>query len=118
MVDLGSIENIIDFRIEEHDLGSVIEEVFINLDELNRLFQHKFKCRLFCPPVAASSFLRRAIRQKNIDLAQLVATIGSVIDEICHKEINTNKAINGSIKKILVLLDNNGIDYDANTSTK
>jgi hypothetical protein len=37
--DLGSIENVIDFIIEKHDLDSLIEDIFINLDELNRLFQ-------------------------------------------------------------------------------
>ena len=117
--DIGSIENIIDFEIEEHNLGSLIEDIFINLDELNRLFQHKFKCKLFCPPVVACSFMSRSTKRKNVDLAQLVTTIGSVIDEICHKEINallgSSKNINGSIKKIVTILENDAIDYDPNT---
>lgn len=55
---------------------------------------------------------------KEINLTELVATIGAIIDGICNKEIDallTSKQIIGSINKIKTLLDEKGINYDPNT---
>jgi hypothetical protein len=34
-------------EIEEYDLGTLIDGIFIKMDEVNRLFQQRFKCKLF-----------------------------------------------------------------------
>lgn len=60
--ELGSLDNLNDFGAYMDDLGYLIEDIFINIHEINNLFEVRFKCRLFCPPVAAQSFMSRATR--------------------------------------------------------
>jgi hypothetical protein len=90
------------------------------LDEINRLFEHKFNFKLFILPAAAQTTLTRAIRGREIKFTDLVATIGSIIDCIDGKEIDSllssSTQINGSVNKILTLLEKENISYDPNTT--
>jgi len=43
---LETIENVLSFEIEKHDVGSLIDDIFLNIDNANRLFGHKFNRRL------------------------------------------------------------------------
>jgi hypothetical protein len=59
------------------------------MSAINRMFQLKFKHQLFCPPVEAQSIMHRATKGKEIDLTNLIAAIGSVLDGICEKEFES-----------------------------
>lgn len=120
--DLESMENVLNFEIEEFDIETLIDDIFLNIYEVNNLFEHKFKHKLFCPPVPAQTFLRKATRGKQLKLTDFVATLASIIDGISHDEINsllgTTKPANGSINKIKGLLDGKGIKYNADFIAK
>lgn len=115
-----SIVNVLSFEIEEYYIGSLIDDIFRNIDDVNRLFKHKFSRRLFCPPVPSQSFLRQATSGKQVRLTDFVATLGLVIDGICHSEVNSLldptrlAACKGSIDKIQALLDDRNIKYNVN----
>ncbi|MGH9983054.1 MAG: hypothetical protein ACRD8W_03760 [Nitrososphaeraceae archaeon] len=115
--ELGSLENVIGFEIQEVDLGSLIDDIFMSIYDVNMLFEHRFRHKLFCQSAAAQPHLNRAARNP-INLTALIATIASIIDGICNKEIDTllgpNNKVNGSVNKIQTLLDTNGISYDIN----
>lgn len=119
-----SIENILSFEIEEYYIGSLIDDIFRNIDDVNRLFKHKFSRRLFCPPVPSQSYLRQAASGKQVRLTDFVATLGLVIDGICHSEVNslvdpTRLAeCKDSIDKIQALLEGRNINYNANYIAK
>jgi hypothetical protein len=117
--EIGSIRNAIPFQVKEEDLGMLVDNIFINLDQVNKLFQFKFKCKLFCPPVAACAFMSRAVRASEPDLTGLVAVIGTLLNSVCQKEIEklstTTKGTHGPINKIKVFLDSMGNGYNANT---
>ena len=98
-------------------MSTLIDNIFLNMHELNRLFENKFRCKLFCPPVSSQSTLHNAVKG-NINFPELVATIGLIINEIWHKEIDkllTSKPPTGSINKIKALLDEKDINYDNDT---
>lgn len=120
LTELGYLENLGEFEILTHDIGSFIENIFFNLDEINNLFKYRFKCNLFCPPVAAQSVMSRATRGREVNLTDLVAAIGSILDSVCNNEIDplldkAAKGIAGSINKIESLLKSNGIQYKHDT---
>ena len=53
-----------------------------------------------------------------VNFPDLVATVGTIIDSICSKEIDAlliSKQITGSINKIKTLLDEKSIHYNPNT---
>jgi hypothetical protein len=116
--DLESIENVLSIEIEEYDIGTLIDDIFLNMYDVNKLFEHKFSHKLFCPPIPAQSVLRKATEGKEIRLTDFVATLGSVIDGICHYEIDSllgsTKQVKGSINKIQAILDDKKINYNAN----
>ncbi len=118
--DLGRIDDIDAFEVRRHDIRTLIDDIFRNMDEVNRLFENKFKCKLFCPPLASQSSLNSATRGKEINFTDLVATIGLIIHEICHKDIDKLliSKQNGSVNKITTLLDEKGINYDMETVAK
>lgn len=99
-------------------MGALIDEIFLGIYNVNLLFEHKFKCKLFCESEAAQPYLNMATRSR-INLAAVVATIGSIIDGICYKGVNallgSHRNVDGSIKKIQKLLEISGIAYDTNT---
>lgn len=106
--EVGDIENVINLDVYEHDLGSIIDDIFINMSIVNKLFQHKFSYRLFCPSVESQSFMHKATKGREVNLVELVAAVGSVLDGICKKEIErilgNTKGIKGSINKFEALL--------------
>jgi hypothetical protein len=118
LYELDSLENVISFEIHEVDLSTLIDEIFMNIYNVNILFEKRFKVKLFCQSPAAQPHLNMATRSR-IDLKAVVTTIASVVDGICYKEIDallgTDIRVNGSINKIQKLLDSNGITYDATT---
>jgi len=94
---LESIESIERIETVEHsetyeagssDIGTLIDDIFIKVDEVNKLFQHRFNCRLFCTPLSSQSTLNKATKVKMINLPSVIATVGLVINEICHQEID------------------------------
>jgi hypothetical protein len=112
---LGSLDNLNDFGAYLDDIGYLIEDIFINIHEINSLFEMRFKCRLFCPPVAAQSFMSRATRGE-INLTDLTTSVGLILDGICTKDIDVligkaAKDIPGSINKIEKLLVIEGISF-------
>lgn len=119
---LQTLDNVDIYEVEMHDMSTLIDNIFINIHELNRLFENRFRCKLFCPPVSSQSILHNAVKGKNINFTDLVATIGLIINEIWHKEIDTlltsKPPPTGSINKINALLDEMGINYDNNTIRK
>jgi hypothetical protein len=118
-----SIENVLSFEIQEYDIGTLIDDIFLDMHDVNRLFEHKFNRRLFCRPVSCQSLLRKAAGGTQVRLTDFVATLGLVIDGICH-EVNslldpTRLAdCKGSIDKIKALLDDRNIIYNANYIAK
>lgn len=117
--EIGSIRNVISFEIKEKDLGVMVDDIFVHLDEVNKLFQFKFKCKLFCPPVAACAVMSKAVRVNDPNITSLVAVIGNVLNAICQTEIEklspVVSGLEGSINKIKALLDNKAIDYNPKT---
>ena len=102
-----------------YNIGRLIEDIFLNLDDINRLFEYRFECKLFVPPIAAQTMLNRATRGKEVKLTEFVATLGSVIDGIYNKEIDTlvgsKTQDSGSINKIKSLLEKENMSYDLKT---
>lgn len=110
------------------DLGTLIDGIFIQIDEVNRLFQQRFKCKLFCTPITSQSALNKATKGTVVNFPEVTAIVGLIINEICHQEIDKllssrekgsinkknqkKEEIVGSINKIQKLLNNNGINYD------
>jgi hypothetical protein len=119
---LESIENVLSFEIQVYDIGTLIDDIFLNMDEVNRLFGHKFSRRLFCPPVPCQSLLRKAASGSQVRLTDFVANLGLVIDSICYSEVNSllspTQQASGPIDKIQSLLDDKKINYNANHITK
>jgi hypothetical protein len=117
--DIGTIENVDTFEVDVYDLIILIEDIYLNMDRVNKLFEYKFRCKLFLPPVAAQITLNRATRGNEIKLTELVATLGSIIDGIYNKEIDallgSTPPGSRSINKIKALLDKENIGYDPNT---
>jgi hypothetical protein len=117
--EIGSIRNIISFEIKEQDLGVMVDDIFIHLDEVNKLSQFKFKCKLFCPPVAACAMMSRAVRINEPNITSLVTVIGNVLNSICQTEIEKLSPVvsgfDGSINKIKAFLDNKAIVYTMKT---
>jgi hypothetical protein len=117
---LGNLDNLAESEVPRHELESLIEDIFVNMDEINKLFHYRFNCRLFCPPVAAQSFMSKATRGMEINLTDFVAAIGSVLDGLCVEELNAllssaAKDIVGPINKFESLLKSKGIKYNADT---
>ena len=115
--EVVSIENVMSFEIHEVNLGELIDEIFMNIYDVNMMFEQRFKNKLFCQSPAAQPHLNGATRSR-IDLPAVVATIASVIDGICYKEIDVllgSHKVDGSISKIQKLLDINSVSYDVNT---
>jgi hypothetical protein len=116
---LESIENVLSFEIQEYDIGTLIDDIFLNIHDVNRLFGHKFSSRLFCPPVSSQTLLRQAASGKQVRFTDFVATLGLVIDGICDSEVNSLlhptqlAACKGSIDKIQALLEDRNINYNA-----
>src|SRR5918992_3542420 len=117
--EIDVIENVETFEVDVFDLGRLIEDVYLNLDDINRLFENRFRCKLFLPPVAAQTMLNRSTRGKEIKFIEFVATLGSVIGGIYDSDINrllgSPPHESGSISKIKSLLDKEKISYDAKT---
>ena len=107
--EIDVIENVETFEVD----------VYLNLDDINRLFENRFRCKLFLPPVAAQTMLNRSTRGKEIKFIEFVATLGSVIGGIYDSDINrllgSPPHESGSISKIKSLLDKEKISYDAKT---
>ena len=114
--DLQFIDNVDTYEMNLLDLGTLIDNIFFDMDDVNRLFQNKFKCKLFCPPLISQSVLHKATK-KSIDFTVVVATVGTIINEICHIEIDKllPSKQNGSVNKIKALLDYGTIKYNINT---
>jgi hypothetical protein len=123
---LGSIESIErienvnsneTYEMRSSDSDTLIDDIFVKIDGINRLFQRRFNYILFCPPLSLQSALHKATKERVTNFPQVVATVGLVINEICHKEIDTllQSKLDGSINKIEALLKKNGISYDTNT---
>jgi hypothetical protein len=117
--EIVTIENVDTYEIDVYNLCTLIEDIFLNLYAINKLFENKFKYELFSPPIPAQTTLSRATTGKEINLTHLVGTLGSIIDRIHSKEINsllgTSTKIIGSINKIQALLDKENISYDSDT---
>lgn len=118
--DLGRIDDVDSFEVIKHDMRTLIDDIFLNLVEINRLFENKFRSKLFCTPLSSQPYLNRSAAGKEINFTDLVATIGLIIHAICHKDIDKLLIAkkNGSIDKISTLLDERGISYDMDTMSK
>jgi hypothetical protein len=117
--EIGSLRNAITFEVKEQDLGTLVDDIFINLDKVNKQFQHKFGYKLFSPPVAACAYMSKAVRAHEPDITNLVAVIGTILNAICVKQIEklstAAKGNSGSITKFKAFLESSGIGYDAKT---
>ena len=111
--DLQFVDNVDTYQVNMLDTSTLIDNIFFDLEDVNRLFQNKFKCKLFCTPLRSQSVLHNATK-KGIDFTEVVATIGTVIHEICHNELLPSKQ-NFSVNKIKALLDHKAIKYNVNT---
>jgi hypothetical protein len=92
--DLQFIDNVDIYEVNMLDMSTLIDNIFFNMDDVNRLFQNKFKCKLFCPPLRSQSVLHEATK-KNINFTVVVATVGTIINEICHvvNTVNTLRTL-------------------------
>jgi hypothetical protein len=117
--EIDTIENVETFEVDVYDLNMLIEDIFLNLADINRLFEHRFKCKLFLPPIPAQTILNRATRGKEVKFTDFVATLGSVLGGIYDKEIDklleSTTLESGPINKIKSFLDKENIIYDPKT---
>jgi hypothetical protein len=114
---LGRLENVETYEVKFGDMGTLIDDIFFKIVEVNRLFEYRFKCKLFCPPLSSQSTLNKATKAKTINFLEVVATVGLMVNEICHQDIDKllSSQQKGSVNKIKALLDENSINYDVNT---
>lgn len=100
-----AIENVTSFEVHEVNLGALIDEIFLGIYNVNLLFEHKFKCKLFCESEVAQQYLNMATRSR-INLTAVVATISSIIDGICYKGVNallgSQRNVDGSFRSGLI----------------
>jgi hypothetical protein len=122
--DIDDIHNIQDFEISNNKL-EIIDEIFLNLNEVNILVENRFKFKLFYPPLSSQSTINKAIKAKPINFTDLVATVGAIIDGISipnHSIPNKDKLLlskkTGSINKFKTFLDIKELEYDNNTIVK
>jgi hypothetical protein len=47
---MKNMENVLSTEIDECDIGTLIDDICLNMDYVNKLFEHKFNHKLFCPP--------------------------------------------------------------------
>ena len=117
--EIDTIENVETFEVDEFDLNRLIEDVYLNLDEINRLFEARIGCKLFLPPVATQTRLNRATRGREVKFTDFVATLGSLLGGIYDKEIDrlleSTAHESGSVSKIKSLLEKEIISYDPKT---
>jgi len=115
------LDNIESINLKNQSFDTLIINIFLNLEEVNILFENKFGCKIFCPSYASQSTLHKATNGKTINFTDIVATIGSIIDKICHNDMDTlikQNPISGSINKIKALLDKYGIKDESNIIDK
>jgi hypothetical protein len=121
--ELGSLENVTAFEVEgsEPDIGTLIDDMFQHLGDINRLFEHKLGRKLFCIPAEAHSTMNKATKGKEINYTDFIASVALVLDGICEKEIGglaePGKNLQGSINKIESIFKHNKINYNPNTIT-
>ena len=115
------LDNIESINLKNQSFDTLIINIFLNLEEVNILFENKFGYKIFCPSYASQSTLHKATNGKTINFTDIVATIGSIIDKICHNDVDTlikQNPISGSINKINALLDKYGIKDESNIFEK
>jgi hypothetical protein len=121
--DLGSLENMASFEVEQPqpDRGELIDDIFQHISDINKLFEHKLGRKLFCTPSEVYPKLSRAVRGKNVNYTDFVASVALLIDRICHKEIGglvgLDNNLSGSIDIIESILKYNKIGYKPNIIT-
>lgn len=103
----------------EPDLGTLIDDIFQDIGDVDRLFTHKFGRKLFCLPPEPHSLMNKATRGQEVDYAGFVAPVSLVIDGICHHDIEGSiergKDIQGSINKIENILKHKNIPCNPDT---
>jgi hypothetical protein len=115
------LDNIESINVKNQSFDTLIINIFLNLEEVNILFENKFGYKIFCPSYASQSTLHKAANGKTINFTDIVATIGSIIDKICHNYMDTlikQNHISGSINKIKSLLDKYEIKDESNIIEK
>lgn len=99
-------------------MGSIIDEIYVSMAVVDKLFQRRFQHSLFCVPLDAQSILHNAVKGE-VKLTDLVAAIGLVLDGICEREIELMlgkpKGMQGSINKLEALLKKEGFSYEPRT---
>ena len=122
--DLGSLDNLASFEVEqpEQNLGELIDDLFQDMDDIKKLFEHKFGKKLFCISPGVPSTMSRATKGREVDYPNFVASVALVIDSICHKELGslleTGKKCPGSLDKIENILNHNNVSYNPGTILK
>jgi hypothetical protein len=118
--DLGTLENLRHLEVEQpqQDRGELIDDIFQHIGEINTLFEHKLGRRLFCTPPEVYPKLSKAVRGRNVNYTDFVASVALLIDRVCHKEIGGLVGLgnnhSGSIDTIESILKHNKIDYKPN----
>jgi hypothetical protein len=120
--DLENLENItFEVKQPETDLATLIDNVFQDIGDIDRLFKHKLGQKLFCIPNETHSIMNKATRGREINYTNFIGSIGLVIDGICHHEIRNllepGKNFNCSINEIESILKHNNIHYNPDTIT-
>lgn len=121
--DLGTLENLRYLEVEQPqpDRGELIDDVFQHISDINKLFEHKLGRRLFCTPPEVYPKLSKAVRGRNVNYTDFVASVALLIDRVCHKEIGVlvepGKNSSGSIDIIDSILKHNKIQYNPDTIT-
>ena len=118
--DLGTLENLRHLEVEQPQQvrGELIDDIFQHISDINKLFEHKLGRKLFCTPPEVYPRLSKAVRGRNVNYTDFVASVALLIDKICHKEIGglvgLGNNLSGSIDIIESILKHNKIDYKPN----
>jgi hypothetical protein len=120
---IGTLENLryLDVEQPQPDRGELIDDVFQNISDINKLIEHKLGRRLFCTPPEVYPTLSKAVRGMNVKYTDFVASVALLIDRICHNEIGVlvepGNNLSGSIDIIESILKHNKIQYEPDTIT-
>lgn len=120
---LKFIRDSLHFEVEQPqpDRGELIDDVFQHISDINTLFEHKLSRRLFCTPPEVYPKLSKAVRGRNVNYTDFVASVALLIDRVCHKEIGVlveaGNNSSGSIDIIDSILKHNKIQYNPDTIT-
>jgi hypothetical protein len=48
------------YEVKFRDMGTLIDDIFFKIVDVDRLFENRFKCKLFCTPLSSQSTLNKA----------------------------------------------------------